>query len=71
MVTARWFVGRELAFALGFNIAVARLGGVLNNFVEPPISEATSLGWALAFGLVIQCASQFCGFFMIKMENTA
>jgi len=31
----RWFKGREVAFALGLNLSVARFGSVLNDVVSP------------------------------------
>lgn len=30
-----WFKGKELAFALGLNLSVARLGSVINGIVVP------------------------------------
>lgn len=68
---SRWFFGKELAFALGVNITVSRLGSVINNAVEPPIADKTSLGWGFGFGFVICVFSWVCGLAMVYMEKLA
>jgi len=69
---SRWFFGKELAFALGLNITISRLGSVFNNLVEPPIAEKSkSLGVALLFGLIICCISYASGIAIIIMDKIA
>ena len=34
-LVAVWFQDKELAFALGLNLSIARIGGVINNVVSP------------------------------------
>lgn len=34
-VVSKWFKGKELAMALGFNITISRLGSVINGIVIP------------------------------------
>ena len=34
-LVAVWFQNREVAFALGLNLSIARLGGVINNLLSP------------------------------------
>jgi hypothetical protein len=39
-VTTQWFINKELAFALGMNLAVPRVGSVLNAFFSPMIAAS-------------------------------
>jgi MFS family permease len=39
---ASWFAGKELAFALGLNLALARLGSVVNDVVSIAVANAYS-----------------------------
>lgn len=71
VVVSRWFFGKELAFALGLNITISRLGSVFNNLVEPPIAEGSSLGVGLLFGFIICCVSYASGIGIIVMEKIA
>ena len=32
---AEWFKGKEIAFAMGLNLSLARLGSVVNDVVSP------------------------------------
>ncbi|KAL7750649.1 hypothetical protein RI367_003991 [Sorochytrium milnesiophthora] len=41
-ITTAWFKNKELAFALGFNLCVARLGSVTNSLLSPYIYDVTS-----------------------------
>ena len=34
-IVSKWFKGKELAFALGLNISVSRLGSVINGATVP------------------------------------
>lgn len=45
-----WFKGTELAFALGINLSVARLGSVINNIISPMLAEKFDVTTALWFG---------------------
>lgn len=36
-VTAKWFMGKELAFALGATLCISRIGSSLNSFLSPKI----------------------------------
>jgi MFS family permease len=68
-IVSRWFIGKELALALGINISISRLGSVFNNYSMPPMADATSLGWALTFGFFLCIGSWFSGFVLTIMEN--
>ncbi|KAJ3410766.1 hypothetical protein HDV05_003268 [Chytridiales sp. JEL 0842] len=52
-ITTKWFKGKELAFALGVNLSVARLGTVLTDFVSPYLALSIgSVPFAAWFGFV-------------------
>lgn len=70
-IVSRWFVGKELSLALGINISISRLGSVFNNYSMPPMADATSLGWALTFGLFLCVLSWISGFLLTVMEKHA
>ena len=48
-----WFKGKELAFALGLNMSMARLGSVANAAIIPSVYDDSGLGMALAVGFLI------------------
>jgi MFS family permease len=55
---AKWFAGGEVALALGVNLAVSRMGSVLNNMLSPAIANASSSPpMALYVGAMINLAS--------------
>ena len=39
-ILASWFKGKELAFAFGLNLSIARIGSVINNIASPAIAES-------------------------------
>lgn len=51
-VTARYFRGKELALALGLNLAIARLGSVANDIVSPVLAVRFSVPVAVWVGTV-------------------
>lgn len=57
---ADWFRGRELAFAFGVNLAIARLGSVVNNLVSPALVRSAGVGFACWFGVIICAMSVGC-----------
>ena len=42
-----WFSDKELSMALGLSSSIALVGSVLNDNIEPAISDASSLDYAL------------------------
>lgn len=52
---ADWFKGKELAFAFGINLAIARCGSVINNIASPSLSQADGVVFASWFGAIL-CA---------------
>ena len=61
-IVAVWFKGKELAFALGLNLSIARLGSVINAAVVPSLYESHGLGYALGLGCVLCAFSILCAF---------
>ncbi|KAJ3324432.1 hypothetical protein HDV06_006843 [Boothiomyces sp. JEL0866] len=49
-ITTTWFQGKELAFALGMNLCIGRLGSMLNSISSPRISSALGLLSAIWIG---------------------
>jgi MFS family permease len=47
---SEWFDPSERAFAFGTQLAVSRLGSVLNNFASPKVAHAFTTPWALWLG---------------------
>jgi MFS family permease len=47
-----WFDPSERAFAFGTQLAVSRLGSVLNNFASPKMAHAFTTPWALWLGFL-------------------
>lgn len=64
-----WFKGKELAFALGLNLSVARLGSVINAAIVPSIYDSNGLGMALAIGFCICILSVLCAFGMAYLDK--
>jgi len=57
-IVSVWFKGKELAFALGINMSISRLGSVLNAAVVPSVYDSSGLGMALMVGFII-CVFSF------------
>jgi MFS family permease len=58
-VLSVWFKGKELAFAFGLNLSIARLGSVANNFISPRIAAADSMAFASWFGVILTAIGVF------------
>lgn len=71
-LVAKWFGDKELAFALGLNIAVSRLGSTVNTAITPRIFDATN-GYFVPFlvGLIICCFSFCAGLMLCWMDHEA
>lgn len=57
---SEWFKGKELAFAFGLNLSIARLGSVINNLVSPAIAANINIQFAFWFGSILCGASVMC-----------
>ncbi|KAJ3382290.1 hypothetical protein HDU92_004858 [Lobulomyces angularis] len=59
-MTTDWFKGKELAFALGVNLAMARMGSVGNDFISPLIGLNYGIPEAMWFGFLTCLMSFLC-----------
>ena len=60
-----------MAFALGLNLSVARLGSVINGIIVPQVYDSTGLGTALGVGLIICIFSLINSFGMAALDRRA
>ncbi len=59
-LAANWFdEGGELALAFGINLAVSRLGSVLNNCISPSLANNIGPSFAAWFGCILNALSCF------------
>jgi MFS family permease len=56
---SQWFMGKELAFAFGLNLSIARLGSVFNNLLSPALATSANVQFAVWFGAILCGASVF------------
>ncbi|KAJ1533217.1 hypothetical protein HK405_000618, partial [Cladochytrium tenue] len=68
-MTTKWFKGKELAFALGVNLSVARLGSVLNDFLSPLLGLRVSIPFAIWFGFVTCIVSLLSGLLLNYVDE--
>lgn len=52
-ILADWFEGKEVAFAFGLNLSVARLGSVFNNMLSPQLADSGGVPFAFWFGAIL------------------
>jgi len=65
-ITAKWFKGKEVAFAMGATLCVARLGSSLNSFLSPKIYHWTDKLEAPFFAGVVLCVVSWVGSLMLS-----
>jgi MFS family permease len=65
-----WFEGKELAFAFGLNLSIARLGSVINNLVSPAIANGINIQFALWFGVIL-CGTSIVSVILISSIDKA
>lgn len=68
-LVAVWFKDKELAFAMGLNLSIARLGGVINNFLSPIFWNHDHL--SLWVGAMICGASLVCILVLVPLDKLA
>ena len=66
-----WFKGKELAFALGLNMTIGRLGSVANAALLPSVYETSGLGMALFLGFCICIFSLMAAIGLIWIDKKA
>ena len=70
IVTA-WFKGKELSFAFGLNLSVARVGSFINGPAMSIISQNSSVGLALFVGFLICCFSLITAIVLVSIDAWA
>ena len=70
-IVSVWFKGKELAFALGLNLSVARLGSVINAAIVPTLYEKHGLGMALGVGCILCAFSVICAIGIACVDKKA
>ena len=70
-IVSVWFKGKELAFALGLNLSVARLGSVINAATVPELYNKYGLGMALGVGCILCAFSVLCAIGIACVDKKA
>ena len=77
-ITAKWFKGRELAFAFGCTLTISRIGSVVNYDATSEIYNAADashpgygLGITLFIGAALVAISYLAAFGIVALENKA
>ena len=70
-IVSSWFQGKELSFAFGINLSVARIGSSINGPVETALGNNVGLGFALLVGFFICCFSLFMAFLLVGIDYWA
>lgn len=70
-IVSSWFAGKELSFAFGINLSVARIGSSINGPVETHLSENVSVGFALLVGFFICVFSLLMAFLLVGIDYWA
>lgn len=70
-ITSNWFKGKEMNFALGANLALARIGSVIAGYVVPRVNDAHGLGFAFAVGFGVCIFSTLCAIGIVLMDISA
>jgi len=71
-IVAKWFKGKELAFALGLNITISRLGSVIASWTSLPLYNINNSLWIPLFVATCFCSlSWVTGIFLNFMDAQA
>ena len=70
-IVSSWFAGKELSFAFGINLSVARIGSSVNGPVEEALSNDDGVGFALLVGFFICCFSLLMAFLLVLVDAWA
>jgi MFS family permease len=70
-VLAKWFMGKELAFAFGLNLGVARLGSALGMSLSPRFASEYGFNMALWLGAVVMISGLilFLAYMMVDYRD--
>eukprot|EP00753_Platysulcus_tardus_P008382 PLAT15939.1.p1 GENE.PLAT15939.1~~PLAT15939.1.p1 ORF type:complete len:489 (+),score=248.38 PLAT15939.1:562-2028(+) len=69
-LTAQWFIGKELAMAMGLTLALARLGSVVNDYISSlfPVDRVYFAFWV---GFAICVLSSVCSWIVACIDRRA
>ncbi|KNE73343.1 hypothetical protein AMAG_17495 [Allomyces macrogynus ATCC 38327] len=70
-ITTAWFRNKELAFALGINLCVARLGSVVNAFLTPRLAVDFGVPMSVWAGFLFCMMSLIAGILLVFVVGTA
>jgi MFS family permease len=70
-IVAEWFEDKELAFAFGFNLSIARMGSVSSNSVSPVLALIGGVVLAAWFGAFLLGLGVVSVLIMIPIDATA
>lgn len=70
-IVANWFKGKELSFAFGINLSVARLGSVLTGLTQPTMATNHNIGFAAYMGLIVCLISLGSAFALVFIDRWA
>ena len=70
-IVSSWFQGKELSFAFGINLSVARIGSSINGPVETYFADNNSVGFALLIGFFICVFSLGMAFLLVIIDSWA
>jgi nitrate/nitrite transporter NarK len=70
-IVSAWFKGKEMAFALGINLSIARLGSVINAALVPSVYDSSGLGMALTVGFAVCIFSLANAFGLVALDKKA
>jgi MFS family permease len=73
-MTSKWFLGKELALAMGLGLSISRLvispqGSVMNDWIEPSLVATSNLSLGLSLGLLLCCLSLVAAFYLYKIDE--
>lgn len=64
-----WFKGKELALAFGINLAISKLGSVINNVLSPLLASSMGIIFAMWFGTIVCLFSVVCVILTIPIDR--
>ncbi|KAF1328424.1 Major facilitator superfamily, partial [Globisporangium splendens] len=67
-LVVEWFKNEELAFAMGLNLSISRLGSVINNELSPMVAEVANVSTALWVGVLMCLVSSVSALIIVWIE---
>jgi len=69
VVLAEWFQNKEMALAMALQVAISRIGSVVNNVLSPAVANSTSVPTALWFGMLVCAGSLACTMVLYPIDK--